>query len=149
MKLGKVYGLYFKDELIYIGSTSTNPNVRLKNHKYILINGLKKNFKIYKYLNEQNCKEEDLKIKILEKIRYEDRKDLLDLEGKYIKEYKDKIKNINIAGRDQYEYYQDNREIIQQYKATVVVCECGIHSTKAHIARHKKTDRHKKLINSK
>ena len=39
-------------------------------------------------------------------------------------------------------YYQDHKAERRAYLDTVVECECGLTSTRSHIARHKRTQRH-------
>ena len=45
--------------------------------------------------------------------------------------------------------YQKNKEYYQNYNKKQRICECGISSTNGHIARHRKSKKHVKLITEK
>ena len=77
---------------------------------------------------EQNNKEKNAKRKQeYYKEHYQDKKEAI---AKYYKEYR-----------------QNNLETIKALQSKVVICECGIKSTHANLARHKTTKRHIDLMN--
>ena len=44
------------------------------------------------------------------------------------------------------EYYENNKEHIRQYTSEKITCECGCKIIRHHIARHKRTPKHIKLM---
>lgn len=79
----------------------------------------------------------------------------------YHKDYYDKNKNeINKKNNERYkknkdeyslknkELYEKNKDLIKNQKKEIIICECGIKSTRGHIQRHRKTKKHLDLINS-
>jgi len=111
---GQIYKLWSLDNLdmVYVGSTCQNLNVRLAGHKRSW-KWWKKTGKGYKKSCDmfENCQE--VKIELVEESPCENRQQLLRTEGKYIREM-DCI-NMLIAGRTVKEYYQDNIEQMKQY----------------------------------
>jgi len=45
------------------------------------------------------------------------------------------------------QYRENNKEYIKAYKATKIKCECGCDVNRNHLARHKRSDKHKELMN--
>lgn len=45
--------------------------------------------------------------------------------------------------------YQKNKEYYQKYNKRIIECECGCFSTYGHLARHRKSKKHSKLITEK
>lgn len=45
--------------------------------------------------------------------------------------------------------YQKNKEYYQKYNKQQRLCECGTKSTNGHLARHRKSKKHSKLITEK
>jgi len=144
----------------YIGSTRLSLEDRLNKHltqnccsRQILARG--------KYYIEQ-----------LELYPCNSRQELERREGEYQRVFE--CININIAGRTQAEYKQDNKEKVDEYrkqyqqdnknkekrkqyeqankekikarKSNEVMCECGIKSTQNNLQRHKLTKKHKTLM---
>jgi hypothetical protein len=63
------------------------------------------------------------------------------------KEYREKNKEeIKIKKK---EYRKNNKEAIAERKSKRILCECGMESTSSHMQRHKRTDKHKKLMEAK
>jgi hypothetical protein len=61
------------------------------------------------------------------------------------KEYNEKNKEIISQRRK--EYREEHKEEILQKKKEKVICECGCEVNKNHLARHKKSEKHKLLVN--
>ena len=49
--------------------------------------------------------------------------------------------------KQKHEYNQNNKEAIKAQKSKVVICECGIKSTKGTLAKHRRSKKHIALIN--
>lgn len=110
--IGKIYLIYNDiNNYIYVGSCITNLNKRLYNHRY------NKTTSLYKYINGSNgINWNDLKIKEIKQVDINHINELRKLEGGYIKDFK-KDTNYNvinsfIAGRNDREYYLDNKDLI-------------------------------------
>ena len=56
-------------------------------------------------------------------------------------------KNREKINRKQQEYYTAHRKEIQESQKQKITCECGCQSTKSNIASHRKTTKHKNLMN--
>lgn len=111
--IGNIYLIYNDiNNYIYIGSCITNINRRLCNHRY------NKTTSLYKYINNDNgIKWDDLKIKVIKSVDYIDNiNELRKIEGQFIKDYKNNnnynVINCFIAGRNDREYYIDNKDVI-------------------------------------
>lgn len=109
---GNIYLIYNDvNNYIYIGSCINNINKRLYNHRY------NKTTSLYKYINNSNdINWDNLKIREIENIDINDINELRKKEGEYIKTFK-KDNNYNvincfIAGRNDKEYYMDNKDVI-------------------------------------
>ena len=46
-------------------------------------------------------------------------------------------------------YYKDNKQYVNKTQNKKIICECGLETSKRNIARHRKSDRHKKLMDVK
>ncbi|NQY43602.1 MAG: hypothetical protein HRT87_09695, partial [Legionellales bacterium] len=57
-------------------------------------------------------------------------------------------KNKEKVAEQQKEYRETNKEEILRKKKGKIICDCGLETSKSHLARHKKTAKHKKLIDS-
>jgi hypothetical protein len=75
----------------------------------------------------------------------------------YSKEYreqnKEKIKNYRDNHKEKAkeynkEYREQNKEKLKDHYKEPIQCECGLFSTKTHMQRHMRTQRHKDLMNS-
>ena len=159
---GKIYCIRsHQTDNIYIGSTTQLLCKRFSDHKRRI--GNKKigttadSILIY----------DDCYIELIKNFPCNTRKELLAEEGKYIrktencinkmmkfesrKEYgkyyrskhKDKLNNYNK------EYQKKNKKTIRKQQKTYITCECGFLIQRTSIARHKRSERHKKLIQGK
>jgi len=68
---------------------------------------------------------------------------ILEYQKQHYIDNKDKIKQYNK------QYRNDNKEKIKERKKQKITCDCGCIVNKSSITRHKKTIKHKKLIESK
>ena len=154
-KNGKIYQLVCNETgEVYIGSTVQDLERRLSSHE------VSANCCRSKQIIDRN----NYYIEILETYPCNNEFELDRKEG----EYQRAIECINykIAGRTAKEYYQDNKEklvssqheyrqnnkeainaINKAYNSKVVICECGIKSTKGSLSRHRRSKRHIDLIN--
>jgi hypothetical protein len=140
---------------VYIGSTCLPLEKRLKQHQ--------KNYKYY--LNEKYSfvtsfkilENNDYSIELLEEFACESKIELHERERYHIEN--NKCVNRNIPNRTDKEYYQDNKGIIseknKQYKQDNIekitqqfTCECGGKYQYNDRARHFRTGKHQKYINS-
>ena len=112
-----IYKIYCKDENIkdcYVGSTN-NYNKRKIQHKYCCnnINSDRHHLKVYEFIRA-NGGFENFDFIILEQLEnIMTKKDLLKIEGQYIKNNNATL-NYIIAGRTDQEYYQDNKKQIAE-----------------------------------
>jgi len=75
------------------------------------------------------------------KEQYEDNKEIiLNRIKKYHQENRDKVLEYNK------QYRQDNHNKIMEQKKEIITCECGLTSVRSSIARHRKSDKHKKIM---
>jgi len=158
-----IYKIYKEgDDNFYIGSTK-------EFHKRKICHKAKcniENTKLYNYINE-NGGWDNFKMEVLEYcLEYEEREKeliqtlkpslnmrLYDFNRKeYIKNYNKKYNEKNKEEiKEKYkqyrqEYREENKDKINEWKKTEVVCECGAITSKSHIARHRKTKRHFKNL---
>ena len=157
-----------KDNLIYIGSTCDFKR-RMSEHKSICnnINSTKYNFKIYQTIRLHGGWDLFEKL-VVQNVCCENRKELREIEGEFIKN----IGTINcqISGRTKKQYREDNRDKIAEYtkqyyennrnkiaeytkqyrednrdkilerKKQKIICPiCSVLTTKHHIKRHQKS----------
>ena len=109
---GKIYIIKNSiNNLLYVGSTIRELDVRMKQHMRDMYKYT--NFKLYKAMDQ--FKPNIFYIDILEEFEYENIKDLRKQEGKYIKIIKPEL-NKNIAGRTKKEYNDDNKEPLKLYR---------------------------------
>ena len=145
----------------YIGST-TNFNARKRAHKFNCHNEkdkIKYNYPIYKFIRangglknfamqllyEFSC--DNIQAAILEeRFWYELLGCTLNKQkpGRTVKEYTKDNKEKK-AEYDK-EHYETNREKILERKKEQVTCECGCVSARNHLPKHKRTQKHKKLM---
>ena len=76
--IGGVYGIYYEDQLIYIGKTKNDFEIRFQQHKEA-INNKETNQYLYKYLSQKDCSKLEFKplievekLKVKQKIRNRD-----------------------------------------------------------------------------
>ena len=166
---GKIYRLS-NGEKHYYGSTTKDLKKRLKQHIYYYENKIKVSSVILFDSVVYN-----VSIDLMEEIECDDKEDLLWLERwwiennecvnrympirkdgeseevsrntdkrkEYIKEYcvenKDKRNKVSLDF-----YYKNKKELSKKF-----ICECGCETNKHHIARHRKTKKHIKLMENK
>ena len=112
-KKGFIYKLTHPNcEKYYIGSTLAKLSHRLSRH-------------IYDFKKDRTCisKEilkfgpENCKMELIEEFSFNDRKELFKREGFYIRNNRDKVVNLRIAGRDHDEWINENkRRMLDQKK---------------------------------
>ena len=119
---GKIYSLISSDNYYYIGSTASELNLRLSNHKYLS----KKypNRYVYKHINTVGWN--NVKIELIEEYPCNSKKELNEREDYFIKQAKDMndtfCLNLNRAyvsknerKENVKEYYENNKENILEY----------------------------------
>tara|TARA_Y100000389_G_scaffold108656_1_gene105784 strand:- start:502 stop:978 length:477 start_codon:yes stop_codon:yes gene_type:complete len=144
-----IYKLVHRNDLdnenIYIGST-TNFRGRKGIHKsnYFNINSKNHNVPIYQYIRNNGGWDNWLMIEI-EKFSCNDKRELEIRERYWIEKNKSKL-NACIPTRTPKEYRQDNRERLLEQKKQKVKCECGCVVIKREIERHRKSNKHQRLM---
>jgi hypothetical protein len=169
---GMIYKLVKKDDFdnnnIYIGSTC-NIIKRRYYHKAACLNenNSRYNMKLYIFIRENggwdnwiitpvesypcNNKRE---LEIRERYYIETFKAKLNIviptrtDKEYKKYYTDKYKEKILYYNKKYaaEYRIKNKEKVEEYKKKRVICECGCEVSNDGISRHKKTDKHIKMM---
>jgi len=160
-----IYKLCCKDptiEEIYVGST-TNFHRRKKQHKESCTNPRSKKYTypVYTYIRDNGDWENFDMVQVV-KVTAKDKRDLHATERKYVEELGATL-NKQVPTKTRKQYYDDNREKIidrvkkyyvehraqrRVYLDAVVTCECGLTSSRSHLARHKRTKRHLKRMAS-
>ena len=109
---GKVYKISCKTDpnLVYVGSTTQSLRKRLIKHRY----DCKKLLKSIMFYQHVNNDWSNWEIELIEEIEFEDKKELYEREGHYIKSIG--TLNTQIPLRDDKQYYEDNRESILKYQ---------------------------------
>ena len=155
---GKIYKITndYNDE-VYVGSTCDLLTKRFSNHKHSLNNTKKKNRPLYKLINEIGF--ERFRIELIEEYPCQDKYELRQREGHFIRELG--TLNKMIAGRTKQEYdkknYEDNKDKIYEQckeyyeknkdkRKEKITCECGSIICKSDIIKHKKTIKHQELM---
>jgi hypothetical protein len=161
-KNGKIYTIRCKIDasLIYVGSTTEKLSIRMAKHRY----DSKKSHTLpfYKQIKDWN----DWYIELYEDFPCERKEQLEKREGEIIRD----IGNLNkiIPGSkeqkneeygktyyqqkkeyfQQYgmEYYKQNKEKIQEHYKIKITCECGCEIRKDAISQHKKSNKHRNLL---
>ena len=167
--------LDYDNENVYIGST-TNFHHRKVCHKHSCINEKTKkfNYKLYEYIRE-NGGFDNFQFTILRVCNDTDKKELFKLEQSFIDVYeptlnarsasqtrnewreknKEKIQTQNKVWCEKNKeeikekkkvYREENREEINKQRNQVIVCECGINSTRRNISTHRKTKIHQEYL---
>ena len=109
---GRIYLIKCKiNNLLYIGSTIRELDVRMKQHMRDMYKYT--NFKLYKAMKE--FEPNNFNIDLLEEFEYTNIKELRRREGKYIQIIKPLL-NKNVAGRTLKEYNEDNKESLKLYR---------------------------------
>lgn len=157
-KTGKIYCIRsHQTDKIYIGSTTQSLSKRMYSHKSN--NGTKYGSKADLIIKYNDCY-----IELIKDYPCDTRQQLLAEEGNIIRSTpncvnkcmlfvckKDYNKHYRNLYRDELnkkckEYHKENKKRIQKYQKEYIVCECGFKVQRASMARHKRTKRHKKLI---
>ena len=159
-----IYKICCKDPNIkdvYVGST-TNFRIRKNTHKTACNNPNGKEYNTYKYqfIRENGGWQNWNMIMIKEYSKCESKRQCLKKERRYIEKLNATL-NREIPGRTNKEYYKDNseyiltkqkkyneknKEVIKQKRTKPIKCECGVFSNSSHMARHKRTKKHLKLL---
>jgi aspartate carbamoyltransferase regulatory subunit len=113
---GKIYKIECNiSGLVYIGSTIKTLDQRLKGHEY--------NYK--RYTTQESTKflssftildEQNYNISLIINYPCESRKELLDMEGKFIRKLDKDCVNKNMPGRTSAQYREDNKDFIKTQK---------------------------------
>ena len=152
---GKIYKIVDNvSDMVYVGSTCKTLQHRLKQHEAAY-----KSFKAGKFPNNVTVfkilENADYKIELIENYPCTNKQELNIREGKIIKQFKnDKINivNKNIAGQTPKEYddqyYQSNKQIINNKKNAKHNCFCGGKFTNTGKSHHEKTKKHCQYINN-
>jgi group I intron endonuclease len=155
---GKIYKITndYNDE-VYIGSTCDLLTKRFSKHKNDSKNEKKKNSPIYKLMNEIGY--ERFRIELIENYPYQDKYQLIQREGHYIREIGTLNKKIEGRTKKQYyehnkdkilenkkEYYEANKDKIHEKRSLKIACECGFIVCKYSITNHKRSVKHQELM---
>ena len=137
-ELAYIYIIYDIEDhnLVYYGSTC-DLKTRMYTHKCLKINTC-----VSKKIIERG----NYEYAILESYENIDEYDLVERERWYI--LNKPCINKKVPHRTDAEYRQNNKEKIAEQKKEKFVCECGGKFTKTHTARHKKSKKHLKWIQS-
>jgi hypothetical protein len=159
---GKIYKLWSPEgDDIYIGSTTETLCRRKVGHKtaYNMGKNLTSKILFEKYT--------DVRIELIEEFPCDKKCKLLAREGHYIRTIDCVNKIVPDRTKQEYdkeyrkEYYKTNKEQIKEHskkyrennsnhvkeqQSEKITCECGCETTRSHIARHKKSNRHIKLM---
>ena len=143
-------------EEVYVGST-TNFRKRKNQHKECCTNASSKKhgFAVYNYIRENGGWDNWDMVQVAE-VNAKDKRALHATERRYVeqlgatlnrqvptktrKQYYDDNRDKSVAHVKQ--YYQDHKAERRAYLDAVIECECGLTSTRSHMSRHKRTQRH-------
>lgn len=141
-----IYNIVHKDNpnKCYIGSSKTCER-RFTKHKYNIKNNIK-NFKVYQEIRADGI--ENYIFEIIEKIEDDDEMLLKEKEQHYITTLNPCLNTRN-AYLTEDERYEASRILWTNRNKVSMDCECGRNVLKTHIARHKKTKRHKTIMINK
>lgn len=159
--IGYVYKIHSDcGNILYIGSTIQKLKRRFSHHISM------KTCVIGKYLSNSNYTFSN-KCELIKEYEIVDRKHLYAYEQLWINNFNNNINGqnaFNILAKEKNKqngknYYKVNKDKINgkhrkhyednKHNKQKVLCECGIYGTYYHIARHKKTNKHKILLESK
>ena len=150
---GKIYKIISPShpDLVYYGSTVQLLCQRMGGHR--------RNFN-----KDMGCKSkeilqyDDAQILLVQKFPCTSKEELIAKESEYIRN--NQCVNKDIPGRTFKEYYEDNKEKIQNYReknkekiqqqrSTIVKCECGAQVSIANLSTHRKSEKHALLMTQK
>ena len=138
-----IYNIIHKDnpEKCYIGS-SKKCERRFTKHKYCINNNIK-NFKVYEEIRADGI--ENYIFEVIEEVEHYDKMLLKEKEQLYISTLNPSL-NMRNAYQTAEERYEASRVLWTIRNKVDMVCECGCKIKKTHIARHKRTKRHKNIL---
>ena len=172
-KIFKIYNTITDD--IYVGSTALKLCERVRDHRHCIKNETKKTRPLYKAFIEHGVG--NFFIELIVKCPCNGKYELRKKEGAYIRELKPSlnIRIPGIHGQKEYiheqkkqyyeinkerilqiqkEYKENNKEYIREHNKQYrenskeyIACECGCRLTTSCLARHKRSDKHKELMN--
>ena len=128
------------NQLMYVGSTIRELNIRMKQHLKDMYKFT--NLKLYKAMTE--FKPDNFYINLIEEFEYNDIKQLRKREGVYIKIIKPEL-NKNVAGRTIKEYNEDNKQQLRLYRKLYYRTYRELH--KEHLKEYRKNYYHNKKSN--
>ena len=117
---GKIYKIWDNGyNKCYIGSTCEDLNRRMAGHKRVYrryLNGKNENFTVFAIFDDYGV--ENCKIELLENYPCNSREELRQREGQHQRE--NECANKQIAGRDNKQYYEENKEVLNGKKKIYV-----------------------------
>lgn len=135
---------------IYIGSTIKSLNQRLSKHKsqyQLFLNDKYHWVTSFDVIKEGNCK-----IRKIVSWIPRNKKEVCEIEGKFIKSFKlifgNRCVNKRIENQTMKQYYEANKDKLSEQKKQKFQCECGGYYTKVHKARHFKSQKHQEYLNN-
>ena len=87
---------------------------------------------------------ERFRIQLIINYQCEDKYQLRQKEGEYI--WQTGTLNKNIAGRTNKEYYENNKDKINEKKKEIIKCDCGCEIRKHNLKRHQRNKKHQQLM---
>ena len=165
-QLGHIYSFKYQGLLLYIGSTF-NMHTRMMNHQSACFNpnSKKYNYKIYKYIRDNNILWDEIVKKVIHTRPFESKRHMEYWEQRFIEVFHplcNKIKAYTEMSNKriymkQYmkQYREENKEKLKQYNAkhdairsaTIVHCPCGkTYKGLQHKAHHERSQYHKSHI---
>ena len=139
---------------LYIGSTTRDLQIRYNEHKSLYTTGKTDKEKSYSLFNETD----NVIIELIENYPCKNKKELTTRELHYIKSFNCvNLHHPTRTGKEYYEetkkslvYYHNNKEEVNKNRLEKIKCDCGAIVVKAGLARHRRTNTHKRLTeNSK
>ena len=110
---GKIYKIYnVVNDDFYVGSTTRKLSERMADHRACIHSKKSQHLLIYKAFREHGV--ESFYIELIEKCPCHDIEELRKKEGEYIRQLKPSL-NKFIAGRTKQEYYENNKEYINEH----------------------------------
>ena len=138
--------------------STTNFRKRKNQHKECCTNASSKKhgYPVYNYIRENGGWDNWDMVQVAE-VNAKDKRELHATERRYVEQLGATL-NRQVPTKTRKQYYDDNRDKIvahvkqyyQDHKAerrayldAVIECECGLTSTRSHMSRHQRTQRHK------
>ena len=147
---GKIYKIVDNtSDMVYVGSTCKSLEQRLKEHE-----SAKKSFNAGKFAFTSSfniINNNDYKIELVENYPCNNKQELNIREGQIIQKLKNdnlNIVNKYIAGQTKAQYYQNNKNIINNKQSQKHNCQCGGKYTNANKTCHEKSKKHCEFINN-